>query len=266
MYAVIPARNVSKRIGVAIQTVRFAGAEKIIVVANGCEDSTLQEARALREADLTVICFREPLGFDVPRAVGAAYAYRQGAEHVLFYDGDLIGHHRHELQKLVADTVRFRLDLSLTDTYGTAHRLDVTRNPLLRLRSSLNRKLGLEPRLGLSSPSHGPHIVSRRLLRDIPAHYLAIPPLVLAYARQEGLTVDALAHIPHSRLGSAHKEPAHFDKIRETIIGDLLEAHCLLEGRVRTREYRGHVFDGYHSERRFDLLDRFLNRLVKDTK
>lgn len=263
MYAVIPARNVSKRIGAAIQNVRFAGAEQIIVVVNGSDDSTLEEVRALRDEGLTVISFREPLGFDVPRAVGAAYAYSQGAEHVLFYDGDLIGHHRHELQKLLEDTVRFRLDLGLTDTYGTAHRLDVARNPLLRLRSSLNRKLGLEPRIGLSSPSHGPHVVSRRLLRDIPAQYLAVPPLVLAYAKQERLRVDALAHIPHSRLGSAHKGPAHFDLIRETIIGDLLEAHCLLEGRKRTREFRGQVFDGYHSERRFDLLEKFLKGLAK---
>ncbi|ASS77020.1 hypothetical protein CIG75_20350 [Tumebacillus algifaecis] len=260
MYAVIPARNVSKRIGVAIRNVRFAGVEHIIVVLNGCEDDTRECVLALQDEKMTVITFQAELGFDVPRAIGATYAYQQGAEHVLFYDGDLIGHHRHELKQLTADTVRFGLDLGLTDTYGTAHRLDMSRNPLLRLRSSLNRKLGLEPRIGLSSPSHGPHVVSRRLLRDIPTAFLAVPPLVLAHAKLQGMRIDALTHIPQARLGSAHKGPAHFDLIRETIIGDLLEAHCLLAGRTRSRHFRGHHFDGYHSKRRFDLLERFIKR------
>ncbi|MFD2170710.1 glycosyltransferase family 2 protein [Tumebacillus lipolyticus] len=257
----IPARNVSKRIEAALKNVRYAGIEKIIVVVNGCQDDTLEVVRRLQDERMTLISFRAPLGFDVPRAIGAQYAYRQGAEHVLFYDGDLIGHHRHELKRLTEDAVRFGIDLGLTDTYGTAHHQDVAHNPLLRLRSSLNRRLGLEPRLGLSNPSHGPHVVSRRLLRLIPRADLAIPPVVLTRAKQLGLRIDALTHIPQARLGSSHKGPVHFEHIRDTIIGDLLEAHCLLDGRVRSREYRGHQFDGYHSKRRFDLLERFADSL-----
>jgi glycosyltransferase involved in cell wall biosynthesis len=257
VFAVIPARNVGKRIAVAVKNVRQAGIDKIVVVVNGCQDDTLEVVRRLKDEHMTVIAFRTPLGFDVPRAVGAAYAYQKGAQHVLFYDGDLIGHHRHELTRLAEDAVRFDIDLALTDTYGTAHRMEVSKNPLLWLRSSLSRKLGLWLRIGLSNPSHGPHVVSRRLLRDIPLLDLAIPPLVLTHAKLLGLRIDALANIPQARLGSAHKGPVHVEKIRETIIGDLLEAHCLFEGRPRTREYRGHLFDGYHSERRFDLLKRF---------
>lgn len=263
MYAVIPARNEGTRLRQAVQTVRQAGLRDLIVVVNGCQDHTRDVAASLQDGRLTLLHFDEALGVDIPRAVGAAYAYRKGAEHVLFYDGDLIGPHRDELGKLIDSARRFSLDLALTDPYGTAHGFDVTRDPLLALRRDLARRLGLEGRLGLSNPAHGPHIVSRALLRHIPLDFLAKPPLVLAYAARAGLHLDALARIPHARLGSAHKGPEHYAKIRETIIGDHLEAFCYLDGRPRSRRLHSRLFDGYDSERRFDLLARFARSLTR---
>ncbi|KEO83141.1 glycosyltransferase family 2 protein [Tumebacillus flagellatus] len=257
MFAVIPARNEASRIASAVRNVRLAGARQIVVVVNGCHDGTREVVKGLQGDDLTVITFREALGVDIPRAIGAAYAYSRGAERVLFYDGDLIGHHRDELAKLVESAQKFNVDLALTDTYGTVHDAADARDTLIRLRYDLNLKLGLAGRLGLSNPAHGPHVVSRRLLRDVPLSSLGKPPLLLAEAARLGLRIDTLARIPHARLGSAHKGPTHYERIRETIIGDLLEALCLVQGRKSVREYRGLVFDGYNSERRFDLLYRF---------
>jgi glycosyltransferase involved in cell wall biosynthesis len=259
MFAVIPARNEAERIAHAVRTVRQSGAMRIIAVVNGCEDNTLDHLRHLQGDDMTLLNFREPLGVDIPRAIGAAYALHKGAEHVLFYDGDLIGPHLDELRRLVRSTQRFSVDLALTDPYGTARRdhSDLA----MRLRADLSQRLGLYPRLGLSNPAHGPHIVSRRLLTTLPLPALATPPTVLTLARQHDLKIDSLAHIPHPRLGSAHKGPVHHERIRETIIGDLLTALALLDGRPPSRDHCGRRYDGYHSERRFDLLERFLQKL-----
>ncbi|PWK07915.1 glycosyltransferase family 2 protein [Tumebacillus permanentifrigoris] len=265
MFAVIPARNEASRIASAIRNVRLAGATRILVVVNGCHDGTREVVHALQAGDLTMLTFREALGVDVPRAIGAAYAYSRGARHVLFYDGDLIGQHRDELARLVRSAQRFDVDLALTDTYGIAHDAQEARDTLIRLRYELNHKLGLSARLGLSNPAHGPHIVSRRLMREVPLAYFAKPPLLLTSAVQQGLHIDTLAHIAHARLGSAHKGPAHYERIRETIIGDLLEALCLTQDRPPSRELRGLAFDGYNSERRFDLLERFVQSLQKKT-
>ncbi|HEU4965421.1 MAG TPA: glycosyltransferase [Bacilli bacterium] len=262
MFAVIPARNEAKRIATALRTVLQTGVERVVVVVNGCEDETARVVGRFGDPRVTMLHFEEALGPDVPRAVGAAYAYGEGARHVLFYDGDLIGQHADALRGMVAAAKRFDLDLVLSDTYGTTHELVDSRDLLIRLRYELNDKLGLVPRIGLANPAHGPHIVSRRLLKALPLTALAKPPLVLAHAAQAGLRIDALAYIPHARLGSAHKGPPHFEQIRDTIIGDLLEAHCLLQGRPRSREYRGQVFDGYQSVRRFDLLQAYVEKLA----
>jgi glycosyltransferase involved in cell wall biosynthesis len=262
VFAVIPARNEEQRIATVIRTVRQAGIRSIVVVVNGCTDRTLDVVRTLQNEDLTVLHFANPLGVDIPRAIGAAYAYRHGARHVLFYDGDLVGQHLDELRKLITSSTRFGIDLALTDSYGTAYETPQLRDLLLRLRRELNHKLGLEPRLGLANPAHGPCVVSRNLLREIPLDDLAQPPMVLARAAQNGLKIDALAHIPQARLGSAHKGPTHSGLIRETIIGDLLEALCLTHGRPVSREHRGLQYDGYHSARRFDLLRQFAKSLA----
>lgn len=261
MFAVIPARNEASRIPSAVRNVRLAGVSQIVVVVNGSHDGTHEVVRSLQEGDLTLLSFQDALGVDIPRAIGAAYAYSRGASHVLFYDGDLIGPHQDELNKLVRSAERFNIDLGLTDTYGSAHDASKARDTLIRLRYELNHKLGLVKRLGLSNPAHGPHIVSRRLLQDVVLDHLAKPPLLLPYAVKQGLRIDTLAHIPHPRLGSAHKGPAHYERIRETIIGDLLEALCLAHDRPLSRDYRGIAFQGYEGERRFDLLHQFVKTL-----
>lgn len=264
MFAVIPARNEASRISSAIRTVRLAGIRQIVVVVNGCHDNTRQVVGSLQEGDLTLLTFREALGVDVPRAIGAAYALSKGARHVLFYDGDLIGPHRDELKHMVTTARRFSIDLGLTDIHGTSYNHQNERDLLTRLRGELNNRLGLHGRLGLSNPAHGPHVVSRKLLETIPLEHFAKPPLLLAHAAKARLHIDTLAHIPHAKLGSAHKGPTHYERVRDTIIGDLLEAIAFTKGFTMNREHRGLYYDGYNSERRFDLLEAFVKSLEKE--
>lgn len=261
MFAVIPAHNEETRILTAIRSVRQAGIKRILVVINGCQDNTREVVLSVADRHMTLLTFRDALGVDIPRAIGAAYAYTHGADHVLFYDGDLIGHHQDELAKMIDSAQRFKIDLGLTDIYGTAHDLDLNHDLPLKLRHQLSHKLGLYSRIGLSTPAHGPHIMSRRLIREMPITDLALPPLTLYYAKKYNLKIDVLAHIAQARLGSAHRDSEHVQRIRDTLIGDLMEAIHLHGGLPRKRVYRGTSYDGYHSARRFDLLHKFIRSL-----
>ena len=101
--------------------------------------------------------------------------------------------------------------------------------------------------------------MSRRLLEAIPLREIAIPPVVMALARQAKLRLDVATTIPHYRLGSSIKNQIHTNKIIDTIVGDCLEAIAVFRGEARTRQWQNTTYLGYHSERRFDLLDLFLN-------
>ena len=122
----------------------------------------------------------------------------------------------------------------------------------------LNRTLGLEQSLGTASPSHGPHAVSRRLLLSVPLRELAIPPVSLALAVKKGFPVHIGTRIPHKELGSPDKNTRHARLIAETIIGDCMEAINVYHNQERRRTCDHVEYDGYHSQRRWDLLDNYL--------
>jgi glycosyltransferase involved in cell wall biosynthesis len=258
MFAVIPAWNEASRIGRAIQTVYRAGCKQIIVVANGCTDQTEQVVLDLkaRFPSLQLISFPFRLGVDVPRAIGAKVALGQGARHILFYDGDLIGQIEDSLASLLHTASAFDLDLALCDCYGVHH----SRNDddlLLTFRGKISQEMGVFRKIGYSNPAHGPSVISARFLKNISISDLAQPPVILTLAKIQGMHIDSPIHIPHSRLGSAFKDKEHTKKIRDTIIGDCIEALQVLKGLPRTRSFAGHTFDGYHSERRFDVIEKF---------
>lgn len=99
--AVVPAKNEEKRIAQVLRSLRSLGPDIILPVVNGCTDGTLDEIQALGWPEIKVVYFRESLGIDVPRAVGAKTARDLGAECVLFVDGDMVGDLAPALQDLV---------------------------------------------------------------------------------------------------------------------------------------------------------------------
>jgi hypothetical protein len=259
MFAVIPAWNEAPRIGRAIQTVVRAGCNQIVVIANGCTDETEQIVRKWQSQypSIHLLSFPFRLGVDIPRAIGAVWALKQGARHILFFDGDLIGQIDDALATLLHTSTAFDLDLALCDCYGV-HYANHEEDLLLEMRGQISKQLGIFNKIGYSNPAHGPSVVSARLLQHIPVSELSQPPVLLALAGIHKMRIDSAVHIPHTRLGSAFKEPEHTKKIRDTIIGDCIEALHVLKGTVRSRTFGGHTFDGYHSERRFDVLQQFL--------
>lgn len=259
--AVVPARNEEKRIIKAIDTLLTTPVDLIIPVINGSTDNSPYHVRQLKSPQVLPLYFTEPLGIDVPRAVGAKIACDRGAAVILFLDGDMEGDISKNLCELLENVNSHHLDMSLTDCYpddGKAG-LSTLAFHLLEERRRLNREIGLEKRVGGASPSHGPHAVSRRFLNTIPLKELAIPPVSLALAAKNNLRVNIGTTIGHKYLGSPEKDENHSRLIAETIIGDCIEASCVFKNKKRSRIRGGIEYIGYHRERRWDLLEKIIS-------
>ncbi|MBS4023281.1 MAG: glycosyltransferase family 2 protein [Dethiobacter sp.] len=261
--AIIPVRNEESRIGRLLLRLRLIkDISRIIVVLNGSDQFTIDEVEAVYRLDpfkMVNVHFPIALGIDVPRAVGAYLAYTSGMSHVLFMDGDLIGEITEDLNSFINASLSRKLDLSLVNCYPGKSGEISSNELMICFRHLLNRELKLDGELGSASPSHGPHLVSRRLLEAVPWNDFAVPPTLLVHARQNNLKIGIGGDIPHARLGSSIKSQLHCDLIVDTIAGDCLEALCLWRRVPRARGHGGRIYRGYHPERRFDLLNEFLS-------
>lgn len=257
--AVVPIKNEEKRLKRTIETLLSIPAELIITVINGSNDNSYNVVGHILTGKILPLHFTETLGFDIPRAIGAKAALERGATTVLFIDGDMDGNISEKIMEL-ADIVGRGADMALTDCYPGENIKDLSHlaNHVLKVRYQLNQTLGLEQSLGTASPSHGPHAVSRRLLLSIPLRELAIPPVSLALAAKGGLKVHVGTRVPHKELGSPRKNTRHAQLIAETIIGDCMEAINVYHGQERRRACGQVEYDGYHSQRRWDILDNYL--------
>ncbi|NPV71521.1 MAG: glycosyltransferase family 2 protein [Firmicutes bacterium] len=265
--AVIPVRNEEDSIVAAVSNAKAAGAGGVHVVVNGSSDRTAGVALGIWPP-VSVHVFAEPLGVDVPRAIGAALCLAGGRfSAVLFLDGDMAGPVGRLMRGLVEPVARGELDLALTDCTGgvvtTAARgwrglfAEVT-----EARLELNRRLGLVSLIGAASPSHGPFACSPELLRRAGPILFAVPPCLLAVAALNGLQVGVGMRVRHDALGSPDRGPEHARMIADTIIGDCAEALAYFEGLPRTRAYEGRARDGLNPSRRADILERAVQSIL----
>ncbi len=261
--AVIPVKNEAATIRKVIRTVSSTEVDLIIPVFNGCTDRSREIIEVMNCANISPIHFESSLGIDVPRSVGAAWAYKLGAEIVLFIDGDMEGNIANTLRRLLSSILRKGFQMALTDCYPpeTGSKPSQLARYLLSLRSELNKTLGFEEAIGNASPSHGPHAITRKFIESVPYQEFAVPPAALALAARCRLDVGIGARLPHARLGSRQRDFYHNRQIAETIIGDCLEALQVFYGQTRTRTHNGKTYLGYHIERRFDLLEDFLKKI-----
>jgi|GEM_PF-172937 len=298
--AVIPAHNEADSIGKVLENLHPCNFYRIMLVANGCDDLTeetalhsvkihhsteisqsadinqpagINQSAGIRQSaginqptgigQLELLSFPEPLGLDVPRAIGAAYArkHHPQAQGVVFIDGDLLGAITAPVLDLLKGLDR-GLDLALTNCYPhTGPHSDLAAT-VLQYRETVNKKLGLATKIGLATPSHGPHALSARLLTKIPPQVLAIPPLTLAWTALHNFKIDVAAAIPHELLGSKFRSTEHASQIAATIIDDCQQALAYLEGTPLTELFAdAKNLTGYRKLRRFDLLEAFLAEL-----
>lgn len=251
---VIPAYNEEKSILAVLTTVLGLPLRYIILVLNGCTDRTLELTRSIPDSRIHTIYFSEPLGIDIPRAVGALYARKMHSEGVLFVDGDISGNIIENLENLL-NALDEGVDVSLTNCYPyITHRVNLA-HLVSKFRANLNKEIGLFQALGLATPTHGPHALSAKALASIPPEGIAIPPLTLVWASKLGLKTQVATSIPHQNLKSPRKHRKHARLIAETIIGDCIMGFALAHDEPLTRSLGKHQMLGYHPERRFDILN-----------
>ncbi|OPY58667.1 MAG: Glycosyl transferase family 2 [Pelotomaculum sp. PtaU1.Bin035] len=260
LVAVVPVRNEESRIKKTIESLLLNDIDLIIPVINGSTDNSLMIARQMCSSRILPVHFLEPLGIDVPRAIGAKIALDRGASAVLFLDGDMDGDISNNLHELLNSISACRYDMSLTNCYPEEHQEGLSTLALLLLkeRRRLNRKIGVEKTIGSASPCHGPHAVSRLFLHTIPLREIAIPPVSLALAVKNNLRINVGTTVSHKYLGSPEKDRRHSQLIAETIIGDCIEALHAFRDAKRDRSKGQVEYNGYHTERRWDILDKFL--------
>ncbi|NLZ93115.1 MAG: glycosyltransferase family 2 protein [Firmicutes bacterium] len=260
--AVVPAQNEEYRLSRVLEHLLAIDLiDKIFVILNGSNQLTKSEAETyykLHKQNISLVSFREPLGIDVPRAVGANLAFSAGADYVLFIDGDMVGEYEAEVTALLKQTKERQLDLALCDCYPHNPPLEQYKEALFYYRFLVNKKLGLATQIKIATPSHGPHVISRRMLNIVPWEDYAVPPTLLVHATWHKLKIDLAGSIPHLQLGSSIKDQTHNNLIIETIIGDCLEAICMIHNLPRQRYHEAKMYIGYHSQRRFDLLREFI--------
>lgn len=250
---VIPAYNEEKSILAVLATVLKLPLRYIILVLNGCTDRTLELTRSIPDSRIHTIYFAEPLGIDIPRAIGALYARQLNSEGVLFLDGDMSGNIIDNLEKLLT-ALDQGVDVALTNCYPyITHRANLA-HLVLRFRANLNKELGLFHTLGLATPTHGPHALSAKALEAIPPEAIAIPPLSLVWASKLDLKTQVVTSLRHQDLKSPRKQRKHARLIAETIIGDCIMGFALAHDEPLTRSLGKHQLLGYHPERRFDIL------------
>lgn len=248
--AVIPACNEETGIVHVLDNLaQLATLDVVIPVLNGCTDHTRQ---AVLEHDLSsrlaLIEYPLPLGIDVPRSWGAECAVKLGAEVILFVDGDLQGNFSTCLHNLISEVTEKKCDLALANCYPYIGYRSETAKSVSYYREQLNRKLELFSSIGLATPSHGPHCVSRHLLETVGTDCLSIPPLMLAKAAENKLTVRVAARLPDGQWTSRQRGDLHNQKIADTIIGDCIAAMQYISHQPMTREENGIQYLGYRKK------------------
>lgn len=258
IYTIISAKNEGRKIEKTLRMILNTSTDKILVVINGCTDDTYDKVNSFNNCRINTIYFNKSLGIDVPRSIGAYFAYREGAKGFIFMDGDMSGDISKNIDELIDDLRFNKIDLGLTDCYPNINYNGIS-NVQLAFRKQLNLELGIFHKIGYATPSHGPHGISRKLLRAAGFKNIAIPPIILSIARLNYYNIKISTTIENIELESTIKDEFHSEQIIKTIIGDSIQALNIYRKKPPLRGFNGNEFLGYHKNRRFDILDMIIN-------
>lgn len=206
----------ARTVGKVVSELARLKLDDIVVVANGCSDST---AEAAREAGARLIETPHPLGHDVGRAIGAAGV---DADAYLFTDADIILPASAYVPFLSAacegvDVALNDLD-SRASTRARAHIVNICKQ-------FLNTAMGLT-KLGINSLTAVPHCLSRKAIETVGWQNLAVPPKAMVLARLAGLKIEAVSYVNVSARNRIRPK-AHYlglTELDELILGDHAEA------------------------------------------
>lgn len=239
---VISAHNEAETVAEVVLQARAAGADEVLVVANGSTDGTPYLAQA---AGAQVHFDPRAYGHDVARAVGATLV--QG-EAVLFLDADFVVPCRDLWPFFHA--VEYGVDVALNDL-NWQHRTVPAYDWVSQIKGVLNRATD-RPDLGLASLTAVPHALSRRAL-ELLGPYLAVPPLAQVIAILQGLQVRPVhaVDVSRNRLRPGVNTGGDSPPVENLILGDHLEGLGFL---FQARGPRGGFTD---LDRRQELVNQF---------
>lgn len=183
--AVIPVGEERETIAEVIRSVRAAGVDEIIVVANGSDRLTVERAQA---AGANVFTFSKALGHNVGRAIGAANCT---GEICLFVDGDFVVPPRDLIPFIRAAESGVDVALNNLDRLFQQFR---PADPISMLKYFLNICCK-KPELLNASMTAVPHAVHRRVIDTIGYRSFVIPPLAQVKAILAGFRVQAVHYV-----------------------------------------------------------------------
>ncbi len=222
---IIPVMNEQRTLaGVIREAAGVHPKTEIIVVANGCTDAS---ARLARRLGAIVLEYKEPLGHDVPRAVGARHAK---GDVLLFIDGDMVVPAR-DLRPFAA-AVLSGIDVALNDYDGPVQSQEI--HPVVSAKHTLNSFLG-RPDLKGASLTAVPHALSRHAVLQLGYEALEKPPLAQTAAVLGGLGIRVVHGVNVGRLNRSRIRLKQGDLLTPLVLGDHLEAALLLMNRLGPR-------------------------------
>jgi glycosyltransferase involved in cell wall biosynthesis len=215
--AVIPVSEESRTIVEVIRSVRAAGVDEIIVVANGSDSETIERAML---TGANVLVFRQALGHNVGRAIGAACST---GDVCLFVDGDFVIPPADLIPFIRA--VENGIDVALNDLECLFHRFRPI-DPISAMKYFLNICCK-KPELLNASMTAVPHAVSKRVIETVGYQSLIIPPLAQVKAVLAGYQVKAVHHVDVVTVNRPRPDHRYANGIIpafQRIAGDHLEA------------------------------------------
>ena len=209
---IVPVMNERRTLTrVLLEASRVHPRTEVIAVVNGSTDGSLNIARG---SSARVIAFRQPLGHDVGRAVGARKAR---GDILLFIDADMVIPAA-TLRKFVNEIER-GADVALNDYSGPTNRVVV--HGVVLAKHALNAFVG-RPDLAGASLTAVPHALSRRALNAVGCRPLAVPPLAHAMLVYKGCKIRRCHAVNVGRLNRIRR--GRSASLERLIIGDHLEA------------------------------------------
>ncbi|MCQ6559721.1 glycosyltransferase family 2 protein [Paenibacillus mendelii] len=189
---------------------------ELIVVVNGSTDESFEIIR--NQSRATIVHYREALGHDVGRAIGAKLAE---SEILLFLDGDFPIQAEHLVP--FVDAIEQGMDIALNNISPYIG-LFSGRDDVTTVKEFINRAMARED-LQANSLTAVPHAMRKQAAQRIGYANLAIPPKAQVIALDRGMRISSPASVDVITTNRHRsRNVGRNNAVSELIIGDHIEA------------------------------------------
>ncbi|MDQ0243021.1 glycosyltransferase involved in cell wall biosynthesis [Bacillus fengqiuensis] len=218
---ILPVMNEADKIATIIQELKKLRPFEIIAVVNGSNDRTSQIAQTM---GARVIEYKEPLGHNIGRAIGA---YHATGDILLFLDGDFIIRSEHLLP--FVNAIRSGHDLAVNNLSPIMKSKNIPHT--VSVAKAVINELSDRKDLSINSLVAVPHAISRQGVQKIGWQHLADPPLAQTIALHLNLSIVSPKYVdvisPNKIRANNHfqiEKGSPYPKSTSRIIGDHLTA------------------------------------------